>query len=385
MTAVSIATVMSCSADSGVTPSTGGSSGAAAGSAGIGVGGSSGNGTGGSVNVDASSSGGSAGVDPDAACSAIEEKATNKLQPADIVFALDNSSSMDSEAKFVQQHMNTFSNSIVQAGIDARVVIIAANYGQDNGVCIAPPLGSGQCPNDDNPPSFLHVDQHVGSSNALSLTISKFPEYSSMLRVGASKHFVVVTDDNSSISASSFDQQIKPLLTGVDPAFTKYTFHAIYGYTEPDLFTCLTNSDPCCGQTAAVGTVYGELVQMTGGQKGNLCLQDFLPVFTAVSQAIQQGSSLACEWEIPPPPGGGTIDPLLVNVEFSIGGGAPQKLGHVGSAADCSKYQGGWYFDDPVSPKKIFVCPDTCGVIQSQTDAEIRILFGCATEPAVPA
>jgi hypothetical protein len=383
-----------CSADPGSGSAASGKGGAAASAAG-GAGGFGGGGiTGGSsgVGIDASSSGGSGGIDPDAACSAIDKTAENKLQPADIVFALDNSGSMDQEAKFVQQHMNTFSSGIVGAGIDAHVVILSAVSGQSNGICIQPPLGSGQCPDDDNPPNFLHVDQPVGSTNALVLFISQFASYASMLRPGASKHFVVVTDDNSSISAASFDQQITPLLQGVDPQFQKYTFHAIYGYTKPDSFACVLNpsSDPCCDKsgfgvyTAKVGTVYAELVQMTGGQKGNLCLQDFLPVFNAVSQAIQQGSTLACEWDIPEPPNGGTIDPTQVNVQFSVGGGSPQELGYVNGAADCANVQGGWYYDVPANPTKIYVCPDTCQVIKSQQDATIKILFGCDTKPAVP-
>lgn len=385
--------VGACSASSsGGTGGGGGQGASSSGGTGAGSGASGGapaGGSGGGIVVTDSGSGG--GVNNDSACSAIGQKAENKLQPADIVFALDNSGSMNQEAQFVQTHMNTFSTGIIQSNIDANVVIIAAASNQSNGVCIAPPLGSGQCPNDDKPPNYLHVKQSVGSTNALSMIVNLFSQYQSMLRQGASKHFIVVTDDNSSMSASAFDQAIVPLLQGVDPLYTKYVMHAIYGFTKPNNLACFANpqSDPCCDKalpgnvlTADVGSVYATLIQQTGGIAGNLCLQDFLPVFQAVSQSVVQGAQLACEWNIPPPDGG-SLDPTLVNVEFTANG-STQKLGYVASPGDCANVQGGWYYDNPSAPTKVLVCPQTCQVIQGVPNAEVQILFGCASEPAVP-
>ncbi len=389
-----LAVVVACSAsDNGA--GSGGSGGLTTGGStsggAAGAGGSAANaGSGGGIVIDGG--GGSAGLASDAACSQISQKAENKLQPADIIFALDNSGSMDEEAKFVQTHMNTFSSGIFGSNVDAHVVVLSAASNQSNGVCIAPPLGSGQCPGDDKPPNYLHLKQSVGSTDALIQFINQFPNYSSMLRTGASKHFVVVTDDNSSMSATEFHSKIAPLLLAADPLFKKYTFHAIYGFTEPSPFVCIgnVNADPCCDKsgfpgpayTASVGTVYGTLVQNTGGVKGNLCLQNFLPVFQAVSQSVVQASKLACDWDIPQPDGG-SVDPNLVNVEFSTSGNT-QKIGYAGNLANCANVQGGWYFDDPLNPKKVFVCPDTCNVIQGVSDAEIRVLLGCKREVAVP-
>jgi hypothetical protein len=358
---------------------------------GVNVGGSAnGTGNGGGINVGGSANGtGTGGDGGGGVCNSIGATATNQLQPADIVFALDDSGSMTEEAGFVQTHMNTFSSGIINANIDAHVVVLSNNQGEPNGVCIGAPLGSGSCPNDDNPPGFLHVDQDVQSNNALSLLLSRFDDYKSMFRTGASKHFIVVTDDDSSLDAASFDTQIKAKLLAYDPLFKDYKFHSIYGYTEPNVFDCLLGSnDPCCDGsdtfTASVGEVYKQLVAMKGGVQGNLCLQDFLPMFNQVSQQVAQSSGLACEWEIPPPPAGETFDKNKVNVQFSSGGGAPQDLGYVPSAADCAAAQGGWYYDDANNPTKIYVCPETCAVLQGVTDAKIDILFGCATKPAVP-
>jgi len=380
-----------CSADTGSGGNAGGGGGASASGGSIGIGASSGTGAAsgsGGLSLDSGTGGGLGDGD---VCDEIGATATNQLQPADIVFALDNSGSMDEEAVFVQQNMNVFSSQIVNAKIDAHVVIISAPQGQSNGVCIGTPLGSGSCPNDDNPPNFLHVDQSVASTNALQLIVQLFPQYQSMLRPGASKHFVVVSDDNSKMTAKEFDTAIKPLLASVDPFFSYYQFHAIFGYTFPNPLTCFSNpnADPCCGPlgvpyTAEVGTVYNDLVIATGGVKGNLCLQDFQPVFKAVATAVQQNSKIACEWQIPPPPSGQSFDPNKVNVEFTLPGNPPQGLGAVANASECAQYQGGWYYDDPTNPTKIYVCQETCNVLQGTTGAALKILFGCATKPAVP-
>ncbi len=101
-----------------------------------------------------------------------------------------------------------------------------------------------------------------------------------------------------------------------------------------------------------------------------------------MTQSVVQASKLACEWDIPEPDGG-KVDPNLVNVEFSTGGNT-QKIGYAGSLANCANVQGGWYFDDALTPKKVFVCPDTCNVVQGVSDAEIRVLLGCKRETAVP-
>ncbi len=125
--------VAACSAsDSGggsgggpATSGTAGSSGASSSGA-ISTGGS-----GGGIVIDGG--GGNAGLSEDAACSQITQKAENKLQPADIIFALDNFGSMDEEANFVQATMSMFSNGIVTSNIDAHVVILSAGSNQSNG------------------------------------------------------------------------------------------------------------------------------------------------------------------------------------------------------------------------------------------------------------
>jgi hypothetical protein len=99
----------------------------------------------------------------------------------------------------------------------------------------------------------LHVDQDVQSNNALSLMLTRFDDYKSMFRPGASKHFIVVTDDDSNLDAVSFDTQIKAKLAGNDPLFIDYFFHSIYGYGTG---TCSTASWAAAIHAARDGHVH---------------------------------------------------------------------------------------------------------------------------------
>ncbi len=390
------ALAVSCSAGSGPEDvgSGAGSGGGSSGSGGTVNPGGSGGSPGGSAGSGGTSvlDGGSkdTGLDPDAACVGISQTANSKLLPADIIFALDNSGSMDEEAKFVQANMNIFSYGI-PPHIDFHIVVITADSTDDNGICIDPPLGSGTCPGDSNPPLFLHVPQFVASSDSLDLILSKFGDYESSLRTQSVKHVVVVSDDNASLEASSFDQQFRDKLSDFGAA-PEYTFHGIFSFSDPFPFACMNDpgSDPCCAPavpwvySADIGEEYAELVNMTGGVAGNLCLQDFAPVFNAVTAAVTQSTKLACEWDIPDPPDGETVDPNLVNVEYAANGNPPEAIGYVDSKAACANVQHGWYFDDPVNPTKVYVCPQTCEMLQNADDAQIDIIFGCIRRPADP-
>jgi hypothetical protein len=312
----------------------------------------------------------------DGACAAVTQEAETKKQPADIIWALDNSGSMLTEAQAVQDNMNIFAQQIIASGIDVRVVILSnpqtiiLGIPIGNGVCVSAPLGSGQCPNDSLPPRYLHLPVNVGSWDALNLLTSKYPEYKSMLRPEASKTFVVVTDDNATAAPNNNAAAFSAAVTALDPVmFKKWTLSGVY---------CST---PCLN-CAAVGTVYEDLRKQTGGVSGDMCLTDFAPVFKALAEAVITGSKLACEWAIPPPPLGQTFDPKLVNVIYTPDGQASRDLFNVPSPADCGT-QGGWFYDDNAKPTKVLACPSTCTEIQADLKAKIAVAFGCKTRVIV--
>lgn len=319
----------------------------------------------------------------DQTCAAVSQHADNQLQPADIIFAVDNSGSMTAEIGFVREQLNAFSQRIVQSGIDVRIILISGTQGRarrgdddddddeepENGICIAAPLGSGTCPQDSLPPRYLHVPQKVGSNDALDLIVSSYPRWSAQLRPNASKTFVVVSDDDATDAPINSAAAFRQRMMSLDPLqFSRFVFSGIY---------CSSR----CPQSAAVGSVYAQLVQETGGVAGDLCQQSFGPVFDALARAVIAGSQLDCAWQIPQPPIGQSFDPGLVNVHLSLAATGSMPLLQVSDPARCAN-QPGWFYDVPARPARIVACPATCQALQSASAARVDVLFGCQTQAA---
>jgi len=255
----------------------------------------------------------------------------------------------------------------------------------DGSVCIPAPLGSGNCASDEQLPAYRHVLVGVSSNDALEKILSTYPQYSASLRPQATKTFLVVSDDESNLSAAQFTSQIVAL----DPTFQGFKFDAIVSFEDPVTCetACLVSGCTACGKccpfcfpiSAAEGTVYEQLVQQTGGTSGDLCDQDFDAVFQDMATQIVMTTPVACDFDIPPPPNMMAIDPTKVNVVYTPGGmGNPQTIPNVADQAACGAL-GGWYYDDPVNPTKVLLCPATCTVISGDPTAQVDVEFGCET------
>lgn len=320
------------------------------------------------------------GLDTGNECAEVSDTAMVGVQPADIIVVVDNSGSMDLEAGFVQQNMNAFSSQIFLANIDAHVVLISATNESDAGICLAQPLGSGACPDDSKLPGYLHIPDSVGSNDALQKILQHYATWAPQMRPTASKHVIVVTDDDSDLSANDFNTQFLAL----DPTHAGYKFHAIASPEDP-ILACVAQTS-CCPAffplSAALSEQYIDLVALTGGIFGNLCEQDFGPIFDQVSTEVVSGAALACEYPIPPPPDGEDFDPDRVNVAFDDGMGGTLEIGRVDAPAACAGVADGWYYDVPAAPTSIVLCPQTCDTIQGFANASVSIKFGCATVPA---
>lgn len=336
-------------------------------------------------------------------CASVSEEAHSGYAPADIIFVIDNTPSMEDEIAEVRANMNAFSQTIIDFGIDAHVIVISCLPGEcgnsgggstNYGICIDPPLGAvdgcqaidGEeelVTNDDNPPVYTHVSTRVPSVKDLEWILDNYPDYSSALRPGAQKHIVVVSDDTDETTSTAFDAA---LLALDPPTFAGYKFHGIFSYMSKEEGCAADPVDECCEFAApgGEGVPYAELVALTGGVSGDLCLQDFDGVFAAVATSVTENAVLSCEWEIPAPPEDMEFDPEMVNVVYDDGLGGTQTIGHVDSAEDCADVEHGWYYDDPENPQWIYVCPQTCDFIQGNEGSSIVIEFGCETEYADP-
>lgn len=98
---------------------------------------------------------------------------------------------------------------------------------------------------------------------------------------------------------------------------------------------------------------------------------------TALAQI--RGASLSCEYALPQPPQGETLDLGKVNVQYTGGGGAAQTLTY---SAGCASTDG-WRYDDANDPTKIVLCPATCDKAKADTSAKVDLVLGCQTKGTV--
>ena len=311
-------------------------------------------------------------------CGAVSQMAKNTRQPADIIFAIDSSGSMGTEVGFVQENMNEFSRKIIESGVDARVIVIgrlkdgmSIPLVETEGVCVGAPLGSGMCPMDSKPPGYVHIQDNLGDWDLFDAFVRNYPKYKEYLRPNAPKMLVGVSDDNVGKPVLSppisTPETLIAAIKGLEPSspmWSKWRYSGIFCFTK-------------CPFGDGAGTTHAELVKQTGGVAGDLCLQDFKPVFDELAKSVTQTSALACDWEIPPPPMGETFSPTKTNVQITLEGKAEQLLKAPG-ASECGEREG-WHYDDPASPKRVVACPTSCRRIQAATEAKVDLLFGCET------
>lgn len=94
-------------------------------------------------------------------------------------------------------------------------------------------------------------------------------------------------------------------------------------------------------------------------------------------------SALSCEYEIPAP-GAGKIDFDAVNVQFQNAPAMAETFFYVEDAAGCSAAPDhSWYYDDPVRPGHVMLCPQTCERVSAASAASVSITFGCKRNDVV--
>jgi hypothetical protein len=102
--------------------------------------------------------------------------------------------------------------------------------------------------------------------------------------------------------------------------------------------------------------------------QGDVAAQ-LLAALTTISGAFTCAYSL---------PSVASTDPTRVNVEISLGAAMPQRIGNVGSSAMCGS-TGGWYYDNPIQPTRLTLCPQSCEPLKTNPNSQVQVLFGCPT------
>jgi von Willebrand factor type A domain len=101
--------------------------------------------------------------------------------------------------------------------------------------------------------------------------------------------------------------------------------------------------------------------------------QDLLNALLDIQQV-----AVSCSFAMPESPDPNSpIDPQQVNIDLEAGG-TTDTVPQVGGAGDCGP-EGGWYYDDPLDPAIIELCPATCDLANDSPDNGIQVTVGCAT------
>jgi len=102
--------------------------------------------------------------------------------------------------------------------------------------------------------------------------------------------------------------------------------------------------------------------------------QDFLNALAQI-----RASRLTCEFQMPVPMAGSTIDPKQVNVQLTLETKEVKQLYYVDPGA-CTGADDEWYYDDPAKPTKLIACPKACDMIKLTTNAQVNVVAGCAVK-----
>jgi hypothetical protein len=347
--------------------------------------------------------GGAAGM---TSCATVPVNAEVTRQPVDIIVVIDNSGSMQDEIDAVEQNINVnFANTLQANDVDYRVILISRHERErrQTSICVTAPLSANAtCPPMPDQPAFTeHFYQYslkVDSLNSLVLVIDTFDAtvqdefdlapmgWGAWLRPNASKVFLEITDDDSlEMSAAEFTAAItaKSAQFGT-PEAPKFRFHSIVGIGEkPTPTEAWLPDEPlqtseCTGNEDTVenaGPVYQELSRATGGLRFPICQYTaFDTVFDEIAKNVASSAVIACEFPVPAPPAGKTLDLSTVAVSYTPDGTTPPKtFGQARNLAEC--VPDAFYVDSATN--QIVLCPETCAAAQRGSAPKIDVLFTC--------
>ena len=317
----------------------------------------------------------------------------------DVIVVVDNSGSMMEEAAQVRAGINRLAATLATSGLDYRVVMISQFGEAGIAVCVPPPLGAGAPTCGTGPEGRLrHVNQIVGSNDALGVFRATYPAFQDFLRPGSLRAFLWITDDEALDFAlpppyASSPDAFRASLDGLDPdgVFGPTVHHAIVGYFGEEPGTWSDPSAGACGTIAAVGRTYlslarcraddgTEIPDCASGAIARVCDTDWTETFVEIARSTESAAILApvaCTLAPPAAPEGRVLDYSRLRVTYRSG--AESTLVPRASAGRCS---GGWRFDDETSPGAIVLCPDVCRRVQTDPAAEIELTVACYDDPS---
>lgn len=353
----------------------------------------------------------------------VQQTATAVAKPGavDLVFVIDNSTSMLGEiAEVVRQLNRQLYPVLVAAGTDFNVQILTG-YGERRRVrvCVSEPLGGGADADEDGfcdqvgteptqTPRLFHKDVLIGSNNGLCLLLSQLATggLADRLRPNAIKNIAIVTDDNPNCSlpattpggavalderlaprslARRFEtalQSIAPNLFGASEETRNYVFWSFVGQ-ESSAGGLAGGGEPIgpmtpasgrrCEGAVAAGQAYQELSIVTGGYRYPTCGAEpnYESMFRRMAESLNEQAKLPCQFQIPTPPNGETLDRTSVVLEFEEAGVTRTFL-PVAGLNECAGRDGIYLEGDSVR-----LCPQSCQSVEASKDGKLQTKWGC--------
>jgi hypothetical protein len=313
----------------------------------------------------------------------------------DIVWVVDSSQSMFGEQQLIKENLKQFADAITSANIDVSISMVSKYPTLIPGDIQVP----GLCP--ENPPDplagtplatdpryhFIHTE--VGSNDTLNVAISRYPMYSQFLRPGSAVHFIVVTDDEAQykngLSAQARAMQFQAdMMAQLGRPFFYHTISSPPGMRcsspncSPDLGQGICALIDLGCQAASGGDTHYALAMLTKGLSASICEADWTKIFKSFQDTIIKSAPLPCDYNIPPPPKGDTLNPNKVNVAYTAAGATMEEtFSKVTAQNACGMAMGSWYYDNPSAPTKVLLCPATCSKVGA--GGAMNIVYGCNT------
>jgi hypothetical protein len=399
-------------------------------------------GMGGALNISVASSGGSTSSgDPGDACAAAATQATLVTEPVDIILALDNSGSMADELQAVEDNINNnFAMILDTSGVDYRVILIsrhrkvarAASGESSTSICVQAPLsGVPMCPPPGSTltvpkpifgPRFFQFNDKIESQTSFWRIVNDYDTPDSQpnastttglapngwhvwLRPNAKRVFLELSDDDPSSNPTAAmiatDNDFIQQLTAKDPSFGTYnaadptmsvlnfTWHSIIGLpekptpTDPYLPTDPVKLGKCTGNGDSVangGPTYQDLSIRSGGLRFPICqFTGYDVVFKTIANDVISKTTVSCDFAIPPPPPGKTLDLTKVAVVYTPGNGmGDSKYLQV---TDPSKCDASTFY---IQNGQVHLCPIPCATVQADGKAKVDVSFECQSTIVTP-
>lgn len=336
-------------------------------------------GAGGASEFDAGD-GGPVVIDPDAACATATIQAN--LAPVDLFLLFDRSASMAYKSKWdaATAALTSFFQSPSSAGLHVALRFFPED-GCDNVACSPGPCGQPLVPlgvllassgaADPQEQALVSISNSKqpapneimgGGGTPLSAALSGAESWATnqLSKQPGDRVAVVLVSDGEANGCDKTPETINAIIAAGHASGVDTFAIGLSGYFE----------DRMNAMAVSGGTGQAYFIGQTDVK------QDLLNALTAIQQ-----KQVSCTLPMPQGTPDKPVDPKLVNVDYTPGGGVSGILGQVASAAACGP-NGGWYYDNPAAPAKITLCPATCSTVQADAVAKIDIILGCQTEPA---